>query len=73
MYWNVNNLSGRGISQKLPLDGLEWRKDRLRFDEQFIQNYDEDSDDRKVLLKSTLSIPKTYANYTVIYHFNQRE
>ena len=32
------------MSQKLSVDNFEWRKDFLRFDEEFIQNHDEDSD-----------------------------
>ena len=31
------------MSQKLPVDGFEWRKDLFRSDEEFIQNYDENS------------------------------
>ena len=34
------------MSQKLPVNGFKWRKDLLRFDEEFIESYGEDSDKR---------------------------
>ena len=49
MYWDANNLYGWAMSQKLPVDGFEWRKDLLRFDEKFIHNYDKDSDNGYIL------------------------
>ena len=36
------------MSQKLCVDGFEWRKYMLRFDEEFNQNYDEDSGKRYI-------------------------
>ena len=46
MYWNVNNFYGWTMLQKLTVDDFEWRKDLLTFNEKFIKNYDEDSDNR---------------------------
>lgn len=37
-------LHGWVISQKTPMVSLEWKKYNLRFNEDFINNYDEDSD-----------------------------
>ena len=37
------------MSQKLPVNGFKWRKDLLRFDEEFIESYGEDSDKRYIL------------------------
>ena len=37
------------MSQKLPVNGFKWRKDFLRFDEEFIESYGEDSDKRYIL------------------------
>lgn len=34
------------MSQKLPVNGFKRRKDLLRFDEEFIESYGEDSDKR---------------------------
>ena len=44
MYWDFKNLYGWEMSQKLPVDGFKWRKDLFRFNEEFIENYDEDND-----------------------------
>ena len=29
MYWNVNNLCGLAMSQKLPVDGFKWKNRSL--------------------------------------------
>lgn len=44
MYWDVNNLYGWIMLQNLPVDGFERRKDKLTFDKELIQDYDENSD-----------------------------
>ena len=43
-YLDANNLYGWTMSQKLPLDGFKWKKNMLKFNEEFTKNYDEDSD-----------------------------
>ena len=32
------------MSQKLPIDGFKWKKNMFKFNDDFIKNYDEDSD-----------------------------
>ena len=32
------------MSQKLPVDSFEWKKDKFTFDKEFTQNYNEKSD-----------------------------
>ena len=49
MYIDANNLYGWAMSQKLPMDGFKWVKDLLKFNESFIKNYDEDSDEGYIL------------------------
>ena len=44
MYKDYNNLYGEGMSQKLPVDGFKWVEDLSVIDEDFIKNYDENSD-----------------------------
>ena len=44
MHLDANNLYGWAMSQKLPIDGFKWVKDLLMFNEDFIKNYDENSD-----------------------------
>ena len=44
-YWDVNNLYVWAMSQKLPVNNLEWIKDASQFIEDFIKNYNEESDE----------------------------
>ena len=57
MYWDFNNLYGWKMSQKLLVDGFEWRKDLFRFDKEFIQYYEEDND-KWYKLKVDIKHPK---------------
>ena len=43
MYLDAKNLYGWAISQKLPVNGFKWEKIVSKFDEDFITNYDEDT------------------------------
>ena len=42
--WDVNNFSSWTISQKLPVNNFEWIKEISQFNEDFIKNYNEESD-----------------------------
>ena len=44
-YWDVNNLYGWAISQKFPVNNVEWIKDTSQFNEDFIRNYNKESDE----------------------------
>ena len=48
-YLDANNLYGWAMSQKLPVDGFKWKKNISKFNEDFIKNYDEDSDEGYIL------------------------
>ena len=43
-YNDANNLYGFAMSESLPVDGFKWMKDLSKIDEDFIKNYDENSD-----------------------------
>ena len=44
-YWNVNNLHGWALSQGVPVNKFEWAKETSQFNEDFIKNYNEESDE----------------------------
>ena len=43
-YFDVNNMYGWVMEQNLPVGGFKWVRDVSRIDEDFIENYDENSD-----------------------------
>ena len=45
MRWNVNNLYGWGISQKLPTNNFEWIEDTSQIIEDFIKSQNEESNE----------------------------
>ena len=42
--FTINNLYGWAMPQKLAVDCFKWVENMLKFNEDFIKNYDEDSD-----------------------------
>ena len=41
-YWDVNNLHGWPMSQKLSVNNFKWINDTSQFNEDFIKNYNEE-------------------------------
>ena len=48
-YLDANNLYGRAMSQKLPVNGFKWIEDISEINEEFIKNYDENNDKGYIL------------------------
>ena len=57
IYLDANNLYGRTMSQKLPVDGCKWKKNILEFKEDFIKSQDEDSN-KEYILEVDVKYPK---------------
>ena len=60
-YWGVNNLYGWAMSQKLPVNIFEWIKDTSQFNEDFIRNYNEESDEG-YFLEADVQYPENLHN-----------
>ena len=61
MYWDANNLYGWEMSQNVPVDGFEWKKNTSKFNEKFIKNYKKDSDIEDIL-EVGVEYPKSLYN-----------
>ena len=69
MYLDANNLYGRAMSQKLPVDGFECVEDLSKFNESFIKNYDENNDKGYILEIDVKYSKKIFISCIVTYHF----
>ena len=58
MYLDANNLYGLSMSQKFSVNGFKWKKKCIKFDKDFVKNYDEDSN-KGYILDVDIDYPKT--------------
>ena len=61
IFTDHNNLYGKAMSQKFPVDGFEWVDDISEIDKNFVKNYDEDSNVGYVI-KADIKYPKELHN-----------
>ena len=71
-YWDVNNLYGSAMQQKPPVNNFEWMEDCPQFYKGFIKNYHEEGNEG-YFPKVDFNILKIYKNFTMTYHFYQKE
>ena len=68
-YWDVNNLYGWAMLEKLPVNNFNWTKDTSQFNEDFImKNVIKD-----IFLKLMFNTLRSYMNFIMIYHFYLEE
>ena len=60
------------MSQKLPVNNFEWIKDTFQFNEDFIKNYNEESDERYFFEADAQYLEKLHELQND-YHFYQKE
>ena len=48
-YWDINNLYGWTMSQKLPVNSFEWIENTSHFNDDFTKDYNEESDKKYFL------------------------
>ena len=71
-YWDVNNLYGWTMTQKLPVNNLEWIKDTSQFNEDFTKNYNEESDEWYFLEVDVQYLEKLHELYNNLLFFCER-
>ena len=57
IYTDYNNLYGKAMLEKLPVDGFQWIEDISKIDGDLIKNYDDDSD-VGYFIKADIEYPK---------------
>ena len=71
-YWNVNNLDGWAMLQKLPVKKFEWIEDNSHQNEDSIKNIMKKVK-KDIFLKLMINFLKNYMNFIMIYHFYLKE
>ena len=61
-YNDANNVYESAMSEPLPVDGFEWVKDLSKIDEDFVKNYDENSD-KGYILEADVEYPKNLHDF----------
>ena len=69
-YWDMNNLHGQAMSQKLPVGRFDWLKETCKYNNDFIKSYNKD---KGYFFKLMFSIHKNCMNFMTIYRFYLKE
>ena len=64
MYVDANNLYGYDMSKKLPVDNFKWETNLSIFTEDFIKNYNEESDTGYLLVVYVIYPENLYKAYS---------
>ena len=72
-YWDVNNLHGWAMLQKLPANIFGLIKDICQFNEDFIKKAIMKKVMKDIFLKLLLSTLTDYMNFLMIYHFYPKQ
>ena len=67
-YCDINNFYGWVMSQKLPVNNFEWIEDTSQFNEDFIKNIMQKSDE-VYFIEVNVQHPERFMTFTMIYHF----
>ena len=71
-YWDLNDLYGWAMPQKLPVNNFEWIKGTSQFYEDFIKNIMKKVV-KDIFSKLMFNILKNFMNFKMINHFYQKE
>ena len=70
-YWDVNNLYGQAMSQKLPANDFKWVKDISVFNDSLLKGYNKESGEW--FLEVDIQSQEIYITFKMIYHFYLKE
>ena len=71
-HWDVNSLHGWAMSKKLLVDGFKWVENTSQFIKDFLENYNDDSDEG-YFLKYMFNFQKNCLSFIMIYPFCLKE
>ena len=67
-YWDVINLYGWAMSEKLPINKFDWIEKASQFNEDFVKDYNEETDEG-YFLEVDVQYPKNYMNFIMTRYF----
>ena len=72
-YWDVDHLFGKAMLQKCPASNFERIKDNSQLNEDFIKNYNGESNEGYFLVVGVQYLEKNYMNSIMIFSFYVKE